>query len=179
MILILACLAFILLIVILAVQIVMIIDACMTNVPWVGTRSDRFPLIMKHMKLSDTSVVYDLGCGGAQLLSAISEAFPQAKVCGIEKGLLPYIYARIRTRSTPVRILYGSYLNISIQDATHIYCYLSTWTMEKLSLKFKNECKPGTCIVTCCFTLPGWEPVLTLKSEDKHRLNQDLYFYIK
>ncbi len=70
-------------------------------------------------------------------------------------------------------------MNVDVSDATHIYCYLSSRALKKLSLKFNKECKPGTRIVTCGFLLPGWNAIEHSTLSRSGELNQDLHVYIR
>jgi hypothetical protein len=174
-----ASLLFIDIVALIIVYVVIFIDMSITDAPFVLTRDTVIPKIIEHMKLSNESVVYELGCGNAHVLHAILAQFPQAHVIGVERGFFAYIAARIKAFRTSVKIVYGSYMNVSLADATHIYCYLSSRALKKLSIKFSNECKPGTRIVTCGFLLPGWTPVEHVTLSKSHELNQDLHVYVK
>lgn len=97
----------------------------------------------------------------------------------MERGIIPFLLARIKTRKLPIKIIYGDIFRADIGEATHIYCYLHPTVMNRLEKKIINECKKGTRIVVNDY------PFSTLKSQDSistvidgNPLSKKIYTYI-
>lgn len=116
--------------------------------------------IINALALSNTSILYDLGCGDARVLTEAVRKYPYIQAIGIEKGFIPFVFAKWRTRNNPtITIILGDIFTASISDATHIFTYLYPQVVEKLMPKISTECLPGTRIVSCDFEAKNRTPI--------------------
>ena len=141
--------------------------------PFVSTHQsviDRITLDAAELK---GKKIYELGCGSAKFLSALEKKFPEATLVGIEYSFLPWLIASIRlaAASSKIKLIKKNIFKINLSDADLIYCYLSIKTMKELALKFKQECKPGTQIISYVFPLPDILPAKTIELEDNTRVH--------
>lgn len=166
--------------IIIASGLIMIRDSLFIKVPFVPTRSRAIPSIINALKLSQDSILYDIGCGDSRILISAISSVPGIRAIGIEKGIFPFIMSTIKTRGMSIRILRADYKDVSFSNATHIYCYLSTEEMNRIAPKITNECKSGTRVVSCDFEICNWEPLEIISIEkDNDQLAKKLFVYEK
>ena len=120
--------------------------------------------------LTDSDVVYDLGCGDGRLLFAALEK-GAGKVVGID--LYPELIQRDREKALKLGItdratfVHDDFLNVSLADATVVFSYVSYLASEALKPKFLAELQPGARVVMETFPVTGWRPVKTHTIEYK------------
>ena len=158
--------------------IIKIRDSIILRVPFITTRDNALKLAIKEMQLKNDSVLYDLGCGDGRILVKAIENNPGAKGVGVEKGIVPFLIALIKTRKLPIAIVYGDIFHIDLSPATHIYCYLHHSVMKKLEEKIAKECKKGTRIIVNDYPFTG----LNMEKKiivpmDGSPLSRTLYMY--
>jgi hypothetical protein len=89
---------------------------------------------------------------------ALSRAFPDARIRGIEMSPLPYWVARFRTRNMPNVVLRrGNFYKHPLQDADAVTCYLLIKTMPPLANFLDRTLRPGTPVVSLAFWFRGRE----------------------
>lgn len=129
------------------------------GVPFVSSPAYDLQNICRAVGLKSGEVIYDLGCGKANLLTVASKEFG-AKGVGYEISLWPYVWARLRI------LILGAEVEMHLQDffkadlsrADVVFCYLFPEIMAKLEPKFKAELKPGARVVSYSFRLPTMIP---------------------
>lgn len=148
--------------------------------PWVPTRDELLPYIVRLAKIGPNDVVYDLGCGDGRVV--IEAALNGARgVCvEINKELISRAEERARRLGIIERIKFinDDLFNVPLNDATVIYLYLLTSVNRMLKPKLSRETKLGTRIVTLDFEIPGWKPVHVVRVSLGYR-DATLYLYIK
>ncbi len=150
------------------------------HVPYVPLPDHALDAVIDALQLSDSSVVYDLGCGDGKILRGCYHRFPHAHYIGIEKGLFPYLLSRIKNKNIPadtVHIMRKSFFDHSVSDATHIVLYLFPFIMDKLLPKLEQECTPGTRIVSIDFQFNAKKPTHIIELNSSHHLGKKLFVY--
>jgi len=144
--------------------------------PFISSSPQVITKIMAELDLKSGSKVYELGCGKAGFLRAVSQKFPQAECMGIENSPWPYLMAKIQASMSQgkIMIINNDMFKVNLKDADLIYCYLNTGMMEKLEKKFKAECRTGTQIISNAFPLPNSKPVKVVEEKGTGKI----YFYI-
>lgn len=125
-------------------------------------------------------IIYDLGSGWGNVAIHLAHRFPQCQVIGYESSPVPYLFSKFWAfldRSPNLRIYRKNFFSEDLSDATLIYCYLYPAAMDKLSLKFAKELKPGTMIFSNTFALSGWESLHVVNIADIY--NTRVYMYMK
>lgn len=142
--------------------------------PFISTNSEVIDKISEEIKLDSDPKFYELGCGKASFLRAISEKFPQAECVGVEYSFLPWLIAKIQTvfRQSKIKIQKKNIFKVNLADADYVYCYLNPKTMGLLEKKFKEECRPGTKIISYTFSLPNSRPEKIIEAD-----GSKIYFY--
>ena len=146
----------------------------LNRVPFIATNKEIIGKIISELEISEQAIVYELGCGQALFLRLFEKNFPKAKLTGIENLFLVCLFDKIKFKllGSKIKILNGDLFKLDFKDADLIYCYLGGMIMKKLEDKLRQECKKGTQIVSCVFTLPNFTPkkVMTVS-------NKKIYFY--
>ena len=136
----------------------------LTDVPFVPVKKELLPHIAEALGANEKSVVYDIGSGDGRVVSYIAKECRPIKAIGIEIAPLPYLVARFKRKRSglPVTFIRRNMFQVPLSDATHVFCYLLTKTMEKLEPKFAEELKNAR-LVSCDFRLKHKEPSATLR----------------
>lgn len=142
--------------------------------PFISTKFRIILTIVKELNLTGKEKVYELGAGKAGFLRAVEQKFGNSELCGIEKAWWPYFLARIQIAlsHSKIKIIRKDLFKINLKDADVIYCFLNVQMMIDLEKKIKEECRPGTLVISLCFLMKGMEPEKILKD----KLN-NIYFY--
>ncbi len=139
--------------------------------PWWRTDKPTAEAICKLAGIGKKDIIYDLGCGDAEVL--ICAAKLGATGVGIEIDPLRYWVARLRILSSnldkKINIKRKNFFDEDISKASVIIVYLVPKTLEKLLPKFRKELKKGTKIVSF-----RYEMDLNLKKKDP---GKKLYLY--
>lgn len=129
------------------------------GVPFISSPSCDLKNICKSADLKKGEIIYDLGCGKANLLTVASKEFG-AKGIGYEISLWPFVWAylRIKFLKADVKIYLKNFLKADLSQADVVFCYLFPEIMEKLESKFQSELKSGARVVSHSFKLPNITP---------------------
>lgn len=132
--------------------------------PWWRTNTKTAKAICKLVNVDNKDIVYDLGCGDAEVL--LQAAKRGAKGVGIEIDPFRVFVAKARVFinnfDDKIVIKRDNFFNQNISDATVIIVYLVPKTLERLKTKFLKELKPGVRIVSY-----RYEINLPLVADDK------------
>lgn len=138
-----------------------IVGLVMTRgVPFVSLPQTDWLKMCEVAELKPGQLVYDLGCGKANLLTTAAKNF-RVKGIGYELSLWPYLWGkwRIWRTGTDVEILMQNFFKADLSKADIVFTYLFPEIMVRLEEKFLKELKPGTKVVSYAFTLPNVKPV--------------------
>ncbi len=132
--------------------IVQIIAVFTVDAPFVPVPAETENEIIEHLQLQNGSVLYDLGCGDARILTKAIKMHPHIRCVGIEKAFFPYLIARFKTRdNNRIHIKREDIFSTPMSDATHVFMYLWPGVPDKLLLILEKKCRPGTRIISCDF----------------------------
>lgn len=125
--------------------------------PWWQMPLDTVRKMCKLAKVTNKSVIYDLGSGTGNALIIAAKEFG-AKGIGIEIDPIRYYIAqynnlRYHTRDK-VTFFKKNFFTVPLSDATVIFMYLIPATIKRLTPKFLQEIKPGTIFVSYVYDLP-------------------------
>lgn len=153
-------------------------DSVLLYIPFIATREKALRTISKELQLTNNSVLYDLGCGNGNILIEAIKNTPGARGVGVEKGIIPFLLARIKTRKLPIEIIYGDIFQADIGEATHIYCYLHPTVMDRIEQKIVKECKKGTRVVVNDYPFATLKPHGSISTvADGDPLSKKIYTY--
>jgi trans-aconitate methyltransferase len=108
--------------------------------------------LLRQAELPEGPTIVELGCGWGGLACAIADAFPEAKVVGVEVSPLPALIATLRSRNRAnLGIVRDDFHRISLADADAVTAYLMIKPMIRLAETLDRELQPGTAVVTLAF----------------------------
>jgi len=143
--------------------------------PLFSTNKNFIKKILQKFDTNKKYNIYELGCGFAKFLFIAEKKFLNSKYIGIEYSFLPYLLTKIKIKLTKskIKIIQANFLKIDLKDADIIYLYLIPDIMQKLGKKIKNECKPGTIIISHRFSIPE------IKLEKILNFNNNKFYFYK
>lgn len=134
------------------------------GVPYIPTPRRVARMMAEMAKLKDGDTVMDLGAGDGIVLVEAKRLCPGIRAVGCELvptvWLIGVIYRRI-IRAPKVEVSIGNAFHADVSRADVLLLYMITEIMQRLSVKFETELRPGTRIVSHAFKLPGREPIET------------------
>lgn len=131
----------------------------MTGVPSVsatGSEAADVVDLLREAGIPEHATIYELGCGWGKLVAALAEAFPQARIVGIEISPFPYWVAQWRTRNFPnVCVRRGNLFDCDLRDADAVSCYLMAKPTQRLAALLDEKLKDATPVVALSFWFRG------------------------
>jgi 16S rRNA G966 N2-methylase RsmD len=148
--------------------------------PFIPTPPDVMAGFFELAPVTGSDVVYDLGCGDGRLLFYALDR-GAGRAVGVEMKPEAIKVAREIIENNGfegrVTILESDMLEVNLQDATVVVCYLTAGALEAIKPKLEKELKPGTRVVTEMYPLPGWKPNDMVRIINP-MLNYWVYFYL-
>jgi hypothetical protein len=126
-------------------------------------------LLAEEMK---TGSIAELGSGWGTMLPALSRKLPKCAITGFENSPVPFLFSRfllLCMQRKQIRVIFGSFYETPLSPHDAVICYLYPGAMEKLKLKFSQELRPGSLIISNTFAVSGWEPERTVVLNDLYR----------
>ena len=134
--------------------------------PWVPMwqrDTERVLKILKNLMQQNCinkSHVYELGCGDARMLVALSRA--GFRGVGFEISILPFMIAVARKffKRANYTVKYKNFWFASLSPADAVFFFLLPQIMPKLRAKLERELCPGAIVVSYVWPIPGWNPII-------------------
>jgi hypothetical protein len=138
-----------------------------SKVPFIIVPSSVLPDIEKALELKDDSVLYDIGCGDARVLSFLSKRYKKIKLNGIENRLFPLCLMHILSvrKKSNIKIINKDFFKQDLGDATHVFMYLYPNIMDDLLGKLEKELPSGTRLVSLSFKFTQKKPLYEIDLE--------------
>ena len=147
--------AAILVVVVAAICFSLLVFQAFTGVPSVSatvSESADIVALLREANIASDATIYELGCGWGKLVAALAEAFPQARIIGVEISPFPYWVARWRARRFPnVSLRRGNLFNCDLRDADAVTSYLMAKPTQKLAEFLDKNLEAGTPVVALSF----------------------------
>lgn len=142
--------------------------AAFTSGPFVPSARKRHKVMLRLAELTDSDIVYDLGCGDGRLVFSASKLAKRA--IGYDLSIPLVCYGKIASLFYPKsKIRFGNIWKQDYSDATVIFCYLLPGAMKQFHKDVWPKLKKGTRVVSNAFEIHDLKP---LKKEDKVYLYQ-------
>lgn len=141
--------------------------ADLMGAPFVPTSGKLTDLILKKAKLKKNQVFIELGSGDGRIVREAVKAYG-VKGVGIEFHPLLYLYSKLVSgiqKIKKIEFRRENFFKSDLRKADVIFAFLLPKTLKKLRVKFENECKKGTLVISHGFRIEGWEKKLTDKIE--------------
>jgi SAM-dependent methyltransferase len=117
--------------------------------------------MVRAARLKPGDHLFDLGAGTGTLLFRVAR-YPGVRLTGIEVDPLRFLWLRFRRwrfgETGRLRLLRRNFFDVTLTDASVVFCFLWPSTMRRLREKFLRELPPGTRIVSYYHPIPGWTP---------------------
>lgn len=129
-----------------------------------------------HLELD--GVIYELGSGWGTLAFPLARLYPKCQVIGFETSLIPFWFSKVRQcvmRLPNLQLRREDFFQVTLQDASLVVCYLYPGAMRRLGVKFLEELKPGTWVVSNTFSIPGWRAIEVVEVGDLYYSKIYLY----
>jgi hypothetical protein len=132
-----------------------------------------FPVVWKQVAdiLPDTHSVrlIDIGSGLGDMPMYIAKVRPDSHIDGIEIAPLPWLISYLRAKCTQSAAIFklGDYHHLDFANYDVVFAYLSPAAMVDLWDKAKLEMRPGSMLVSLEFDIPGVQPSMQLKANDR------------
>lgn len=130
--------------------------------PFVRSRPERIATMIDLANLKEGMRTVDLGSGDGSILIAAAQR--GAVAFGVEMNPFLVPYSRWRARRAGVQnrttFVMGNIEDCPIHDMDVVFLYLLPSLLKKISVKLSSELKPGACVISNGFPLPGWTPVI-------------------
>jgi precorrin-6B methylase 2 len=125
-------------------------------------------------KLSEGSILYDLGCGDGRVLVEACKTNDLLRAIGVEYDLSLYIRATENIRKncfdSRASIIHDNVLNVSFKDASAIFVYLVPEGIKAISEVLLEALGKNVLIVTYVFSIPKIKPVKTILYKESTKL---------
>jgi SAM-dependent methyltransferase len=116
----------------------------------------RVRTFLDHVPMKANELLVDIGCGDGRVLRDAVRRYG-VRALGFEVNPLAYMLAQVRTVGMEgIEVRLHNFWTANIRDADVVFCYLFPDVMERLTRKLEGELRPGTRVVSCNFSLPGW-----------------------
>lgn len=147
------------------------------GVPYVPTQKRVIKKIIDLGYFEKGKKLYDLGCGDAGLLIQ-AEKETGIKGIGYEIAPVPYLLAKIKKFlfKSKIQVHLKNFLNINLENADIIYCYLGPEATQKVAKKALEECRKGTKIICNTFQIKTLQPSLAFEKNPQQKL-PSIYIY--
>ena len=125
---------------------------------WVPTWKKDLKRMLDLANLKPNETLCDLGCGDGRIIAYAAKNYEIAKAIGYEISLLPYIFAKLKSKFVPgnkMKVIYGSLYKADLRNIDVITCFLMPEALKKLRPKFEKELKCGARIISYTFQILG------------------------
>jgi predicted RNA methylase len=145
--------------------------------PWWTTKPETARAMCRLAKVSEKTIVYDLGCGTGNTICIAAKEF-NAPCAGIEIDPLRFVNAWFNVHfrfkvADKVTLVRDNFFKINLSGADVFFIYLIPNALKRLAGKFNKEIKPGAIFVSYVYEMPVdmFNGRLQLIEHDKrHRL---------
>ncbi len=149
---------------VLAIPVLIVAYTLITGIPPMPTMPWTLRRILRIFPPEATGSIHELGSAWGGPAIALARAFPQARVVGVERSVLPWLWSRVRAAFSALPNLEfrrGDLFRENLQEADILFCYLSPEIMKRLKEKCEKELRPGGIVISHAFAMPGWTPEKT------------------
>lgn len=124
--------------------------------PWLPVRAQDIEAAFRLADVGADDLVIDLGSGDGRLL--VEAAGRGARVVGYELNpFMVWLSRRRLARFGDRAVIHRKNLfSADVSQATLIYLFGLNTIMPTIADKLRREARPGACVISFAFELPGW-----------------------
>ena len=148
--------------------------------PFVPTPQDVVDRMLELGSVTDTDVVYDLGCGDGRIVITAAHKYG-ARAFGVD--LEPYRVEESNANAKAagveglVTIKLQDALSLDVSSATVVTLYLVEWSTLKVKQMLTSQLKQGARIVSHNYDMGEWEPARVERFTDSIGKTHTLYLW--
>ncbi len=148
--------------------------------PFVPTPQDVVDRMLELGNVTDTDVLYDLGCGDGRVVITAAKKYG-ARGFGVD--LEPYRVEESKANAKAagvegmVTIKLQDALTLDVSPATVVTLYLVEWSTNKLKPMLTSQLKHGARIVSHNYAMGDWEPARVESFTDSIGKTHTLYLW--
>ena len=134
--------------------------------------------ILTLVSPSETSVIYDLGCGDGRICLRATERFGCKSLgCEIEEDLYKSFEAKIKELglTEKIKAVHGDLRDLDLSQATIIVLYLLPESVESIKKNLLQCLADGIVIVCNTFSIKGIIPIRTVVCGENNGVTLYLY----
>jgi hypothetical protein len=161
----------ILIIIVLAVLVIPTVYAFYIGAPILITPKSSIRRALEFCEVEKGQKFYDLGCGTGRNVKVAVKEFGLDAI-GLELSPILFLIAEINLflTGTSARIRMENIYKTDLTSVDVVFCFLTPKAMKKLAPKFEKELRIGTRIISYCFSLPGWEPLKIINTDNPGKI---------
>ena len=148
--------------------------------PYVPTPQDVVDRMLALAKVTNSDVVYDLGCGDGRIVVTAAKQFG-AKGVGVDIDPQRIKESEANAKAAGVQHLVSFKLQdamtVDVSPATVVTLYLLSSSNVKLRPILTKQLRPGARIVSHAFTMGDWAPEKTDEFSDQNGTMRTLYLW--
>ena len=148
--------------------------------PFVPSPQDVVDRMLELGNVTDTDVLYDLGCGDGRIVVTAAKKYG-ARAFGVD--LEPYRVEESKANAKAagvegmVTIKLQDALTLDVSPATVVMLYLVEWSTNKLKQMLTSQLKHGARIVSHNYAMGDWEPARVESFTDSIGKTHTLYLW--
>ncbi|MFA6553070.1 MAG: hypothetical protein WCT27_01440 [Patescibacteria group bacterium] len=125
--------------------------------PYVKTPTSAIETILNSISIRPEELVYDLGCGDADVLIALEKKFG-CRTIGYEASPFPYIRAlrNIRLNKAKTQVYWRDFFKADLSKADIVFCFLIQSLMPRVGVYLQGQLKPGSRVICYGYPIPNW-----------------------
>ncbi len=125
---------------------------------FIPSSDERLEAMIKLAHIKPGFKLLDLGSGDGKVVIALAQRFPSCRVIGVEFNPLLVHTSRKAIREARlekrVSIVHQDFWHSNLSYFDVVFLYGSSYIMEKMEAKVRKEMKPGSQLISSCFTFP-------------------------
>lgn len=135
-------------------------------------------MIIKYLKLNDSSVFCDLGSGDGRIIETVLRSNNHITAIGYEINFFARCASWIRLKKFKNRasVFNKDLYKADLKNVSHIFIYLIPNALEKLESIFNNHLK-DTRVVSVNFKFPHKKPIEEISVSNPNQTIKKLYVY--
>lgn len=143
--------------------------------PYVKTPAQAIASVLNNVIIKPEHLVYDLGCGDAEVLIAAEKKF-ECKTIGYEASPFPYVRARrnVRRQQSKTEVYWRDFFKADLRKADVVFCFLIESLMLRVGVYLREQLRPGTRVICYGYPIPDWQPAQTI---DVSGTTSKIYIY--
>jgi SAM-dependent methyltransferase len=125
--------------------------------PYLATPFEVVGRMVEAAGVGADDLVYDIGCGDGRLAIAAAATGASALGVDVEQGWVDIARAQAAAAGVAERVSFErcDAMELDLGPASVVFLYLVEWSTQRMAARVREQCRPGTRIVSHSFGLDG------------------------